>query len=123
MSAITLMSSTAGRIGQLVRMLGSDQSGEVIAAASAIKRTLRAAGVDMHAFADAAELALTSPLVPADDDTVALIRLCLDREDDLNDRERQFIHDLDRLRRREIKPSPRQEAWLISIFERLRGVR
>jgi hypothetical protein len=122
MTALTLTSSTAGRIGQLVRMLGSDKSGEVVAAASAIKRTLAGAGLDMHAFADAAEKALTPPLVP-DDDTVSLIRLCLDREDDLNDRERQFIHDLDRLRRRDIKPSPRQEAWLISIFERLRALR
>ena len=41
------------KLGKLIRMLSSDKDGEVLAAASAIKRTLAAEGSDIHALADA----------------------------------------------------------------------
>ncbi len=43
------------RIGQLVRLLSSDQVGEAGAAAQALTRTLIAAGLDIHEFSKLAE--------------------------------------------------------------------
>ena len=43
------------RVGQLLRMLGSDQPGEVVAAVGALRRTLVGAGVDLHDLAATVE--------------------------------------------------------------------
>jgi hypothetical protein len=42
-----------GKIGKLMRMLGSDKSGEVLAAVAALGRLLEAADMDFHSLADA----------------------------------------------------------------------
>jgi hypothetical protein len=52
---------TSRRIGQLIRMLSSDQAGERAAAAEALHRTLHKAGLDIHALADVAETGLRLP--------------------------------------------------------------
>jgi hypothetical protein len=44
--------STTERLRQLVRMLSSDQEGEVLSAARAINRTLKSNGLDIHFLAD-----------------------------------------------------------------------
>jgi hypothetical protein len=137
-NSVTLASSTAGRIGVLIHLLGSDKSGEVIAAASAIKRRLRGAGLDTHALANVTIKALTvtpprdddGDDIPADDpcdsaDDGAMLDFCLDRADALNDREFGFLDSLDRVRRlghERLKLSPKQHVWLYGIYERLRGV-
>jgi hypothetical protein len=128
MTAITMTSSAAGRLGQFIRPLDSDKSGEVVAAACAIKRTLAIAGLDLHDFAGLAERALAPPIAPDDDlgDISLIIRFCARRADELGDRERAFIADIDRLARRlgsRLQLSPKQGDWLNSIFERLRGLR
>jgi hypothetical protein len=41
----------ANKLASFVRLLSSDKDGEVIAAAHAIKRTLKAAGADIHTLA------------------------------------------------------------------------
>ncbi len=43
-----LPSAILPRVAQLLRMLGSDRDGEVVAAAGALRRTLAGAGVDLH---------------------------------------------------------------------------
>jgi hypothetical protein len=53
---------TGRRIGQLVRMLASDQPGEAGAAAQALNRALTAAGTDMHELARIAETGLRLPV-------------------------------------------------------------
>jgi hypothetical protein len=50
------------RIGQLIRMLSSDQPGEAAAAAQALNRTLADAGVDIHELAKVAETGLRLPM-------------------------------------------------------------
>jgi hypothetical protein len=45
----------AGKLGCLVRLLSSDRDGEVIAAARAIARMLKAHGADIHVLADRVE--------------------------------------------------------------------
>ena len=52
--------STSRRIGQFIRLLGSDQPGEVSAAAHAPNRTLISAGLDLYKLADAVETQLSS---------------------------------------------------------------
>jgi hypothetical protein len=53
---------TSRRIGQLIRMLSSDQPGEVTAAAQALNRALGAAGLDIHELAKVAETGLRLPV-------------------------------------------------------------
>ena len=48
------------RIGKLIRLLGSDKPGEVIAAVDALVRSLHAAGSDIHRLAEIAESGLSS---------------------------------------------------------------
>lgn len=43
---------TIARVARLIPMLSSDKAGEVVAAAAAIERTLKAAACDWHDFAD-----------------------------------------------------------------------
>jgi hypothetical protein len=50
------------RLGQLVRMLASDQPGEVANAAEALNRTLASAGLDIHDLAKLAETGLRLPV-------------------------------------------------------------
>jgi hypothetical protein len=132
MSAPVTMSSTAAsRIGQLVRLLGSDRNGEVIAAAMALQRTLRNAGADLHYLADVAERALQQPAIPPpapdvdqdDEDVADLVRFCAQNYAQLTDRERGFVGNMHALLRREggaFAPSEKQANWLHHIADRLR---
>jgi hypothetical protein len=52
------------RIGQLIRMLSSDQDGERAAAGQALNRTLASAGLDIHDLAKLAETGLRLPVSP-----------------------------------------------------------
>jgi len=131
--ALTLASSTASRIGQLVRLLGSDRSGEVVAAAAAIKRTLFVAGTDIHHLADIAERGLQSrpPIAPqlelADNgDVAAMIRFCINSRERLNDREVGFVRNMHHrllLVGDGFTPTEKQVAWLLGIHQRLRSQR
>jgi hypothetical protein len=49
------------QIGKLVRLLASDRDGEALAAVRAIRRSLAAAGLDIHALADAVDGASLQP--------------------------------------------------------------
>jgi hypothetical protein len=40
------------KVAKLVRLLGSDQDGEIVAAVAALRRTLGVAGIDLHDLAD-----------------------------------------------------------------------
>ena len=54
----------SGSAGQFVRLLGSNQDGEVIAACRALGRALEAAGRDFHWLADSVDRQLTIPVIP-----------------------------------------------------------
>ncbi len=53
MRALSIPDTIRPRVAQLVRLLGSDQDGEVVAAARAISRTLDGAGIDLSVLAAA----------------------------------------------------------------------
>ena len=50
-----LPESVLPRVGQLIRLLGSDQPGEVVAAVGALRRTLGGVGADLHDLAATVE--------------------------------------------------------------------
>jgi hypothetical protein len=64
------------RVGQLVRLLSSDQVGEAGAAALALNRAINAAGRDIHWLAEIVAAALAEP--PAEKADDALEWLCVD---------------------------------------------
>ena len=55
-------SPTMRRIGQLIKLLSSDQPGEAAAAAQALNKTLVSAGLDIHKLADVVETGLHLPV-------------------------------------------------------------
>jgi hypothetical protein len=122
-ATIRLSSSTAIRIGALVRLLGSDQPGEVVAAAGALVRALDHVGADVHVFADVVERALQHhpELLLADRGHgtplghSSLAHACWRRRLELTKREHDFVANMVRYRH----PSVRQAAWLIAIADRL----
>jgi hypothetical protein len=143
-AAVTLSSSAASRIGQLVRMLGSDQPGEVAAAVTALQRTLRSMGTDLHYLADVTERALIEPPplaapppppprprpyseTSADNAAAKIaeaISFCVFWKEDLTDKERGFIFSLYRSQRVHgdaFDPSEKQRKWLFDIEQRLRN--
>jgi len=114
----------APRIGQLIRLLGSDQDGEVVAAARALGRTLASVGEDFHSLADTIERsahisAVDSCNEPAATrecgDHRAMARWILNRGARLSTKEWSFVADM-AIRFGSL--SERQEAWLLAIYER-----
>jgi hypothetical protein len=116
MSALAVI---APRIGQLIRLLGSNQDGEVVAAARALGRTLASVNADFHSLAAAierSEPALTSRR----QNWRAVARWLIESGARFNEKEQAFV--------REMTTWPgelteRQEAWLRRIFERVSATR
>jgi hypothetical protein len=134
---VILASSAAHRVGRLIRLLGSDQPGEVVSAAAALERTLVTAGTDLHRLADIAEKRLVKqeprslpprrpapPRPPADDsDVAAMVRFCAFPGNTMSERDRAFIQSLERLVWQfgsRFDVSDKQKIWLLSIYQRLR---
>jgi hypothetical protein len=108
------------RVGQLVRLLSSDQVGEAGAAALALNRAINAAGRDIYWLAEIVEAALPDApaLVPLDDDCgdwKSVARFCLSHRDALPERDAEFVASI--LRYRTL--TPKQHAWLTDIRERI----
>jgi hypothetical protein len=94
------------KIGKLIRLLGSDKAGEVVAAAAALRRSLAAGGRDLHDLAEAAEAGLQhphtrlqprtswSPPLPSLRDWQAMAWYAHYHADILNWQEREFVADM-----------------------------
>jgi hypothetical protein len=105
----------APRIGQLIRLLGSDQDGEVVAAARALGRTLASVGEDFHTLADTIERSAPAAHRGCEDHR-AIARWLLDSGARLSPKEWSFVADM---ANRFGSLSERQEAWLQAIYERV----
>ena len=115
-------------LAKLVRLLSSDKDGEVLAAALAIKRTLAAEGSDIHALADALcrpqpqqkeEPQRPPPPPPGEDDWHAMSCECQAHGERLSQREQDFVDDMVRWTVFR-EPTEKQQAWLLSIYRRVR---
>jgi hypothetical protein len=114
--------AAVSKVPLLIPLLGSDKDGEVVAAARAIGRTLRAEGRDFHDLARALERNSTDNQqnggVPHRD-WRAELKFCAQNLRHLNGRERDFIVSLsESVHWRE--PSQKQTSWLGDIAEKLR---
>jgi hypothetical protein len=113
--AATALAVIAPRIGQLIRLLGSDQDWEVVAAARALGRTLASVGADFHSLA--ATIESSAPAATRErDDHRAMARWLLNSGARLSPKEWSFVTDM---ANRFGSLSERQEAWLLAIFERV----
>ena len=114
----------ANRLAKLVRLLTSDRDGEVVAAARSINRTLKSAGLDIHALA--AEIENSGPAAGRGEatnnkqlDWHAIACECAGHDDRLRDhRERVFVQDMLRWTKLGGKPTEKQARWLRSIYIR-----
>ncbi len=114
---------TDPKIAKLVRLLGSDKPGEVVAAAAAIGRTLKSNGRDWHDLSHACEhisvRAASRVVRPAPTAFGDLARFCRDNDRGrLGPAERQFVLDMVR-RGFNWSPTAKQRAWLDAIAVRL----
>ena len=107
-----------GRIGKLILLLSSNQPGEVVAAASAIGRTLQAEGKTWHDLAST----ITALPAPANDDETRKKETCEQvfsraLELDLSDWEQSFVKSVRRYWRRNGYITPKQGKVLQDIFD------
>ena len=115
-TALAIARETRSKLAQLVRLLSSDQPGEIVAAARAIGRTLRAVGKDFHDLAALIENPSMGELQPAPMPWAAMASFCAATPHRLNERELDFISNMSSLHR---EPTPAQKNWLIAIYEKL----
>ena len=111
------------KLGKLIRLLSSDRDGEVLAAASAIKRMLAAEGSDIHALADT--LCRPQPQRreesrrPRHEDSNDWHGIaCECQAHGLSRREQNFVADMVAWTAFR-EPTQKQQAWLLSIHRRV----
>ena len=136
------------RIALIIRLLGSDKDGEILAATAALKRTLASAGTDIHGLAygienlgkgisneerkkiwDAAVQHTENRLHGADDfidstgkptwEAVALF--CQRNKQRLDTRHHQFIDDMASRTVWGHEPTEKQHKYLFALFLKLGG--
>jgi hypothetical protein len=127
MTARILDPQTCERIVKLLGMAGSKHDGEVVNAARAADRLLRARGL---CWDDVICVPCLEPGPPPDPDPAHFdfdfddldwtdaVGLCLARRHELRPRDRHFVESLNEWCG---TPTSRQLAWLKDIFERLGG--
>jgi hypothetical protein len=133
----------ASRLGKLIRLLGSNSDGEVVAAARSLERILKTAGLDLHVLAESitsdkkfseedgleiyqrgfrdgqAEKRGDRFKDVDDDDWLEIAEFCEARKHRLRSREAGFVRGMVDLTRDGRTPSPKQAKWLRSIYDRL----
>ena len=112
------------KVALLIPLLGSDQDGEVLSAARAIERTLKAAGRDWHDLVHiitAPSMAAAHPQPPAEIRTpYDVAAWCAKHNERLSYRERAFVQDMLGRLLWNGTATDKQSAWLRAIYIRLR---
>jgi hypothetical protein len=141
----TLAVPRADRLAKLVRLLASDNDGEVIATRNAILRLLGDEGQDLHDLADLLTAENSGPtpgdveaayregyrdgvhdageseLLPAQGMSWhEQARFCAERADRLKEYERDFVEQMVRWTGRGREPSEKQGRWLDALYNRLK---
>jgi hypothetical protein len=129
---MTTFANIAPTTAKLLRLLGSDKPGEIIASVHALRRVLGSVNLDLHDLATMVEGAARREIprveMTADnpfsrmhkastrrDVARAMLRRCGECSDLLSAKEIAFIRTLTTWRG---EPSARQLAWLSSLYER-----
>jgi hypothetical protein len=113
----------AAKLGKLIRLLASDQPGEVLGAAQALRRVLEAEGLDLHDLAHVLETAAAPPLTSGPDiDWVGVAYYCLEVGHGLlNQREHDFVANMAAGLPRWREPTEKQARWLQAIATKVRA--
>lgn len=124
---MSALAPIADKLGKLLRLLSSDRDGEVVAAARGIERTLKNAGLDIHALAAAVEgdgARRDAGHSSGSGDRLswhAIACECAAKPNRLRDqKERDFVADMVRWTVRGGEPTEKQAKWLRSIYVRAR---
>jgi hypothetical protein len=126
---MNLTPSARVALAKQIRLLASNHDGEVLAAARAIGRSLKAAGHDLHDMAQ--EFVETPSAAPApsggfrdpfgDDDGdpgwETMVEVCVRNPGRFTVKEREFLASMECWRG---EPTERQSAWLAALFKRAR---
>ena len=115
--------ATAERFGKLLRLLSSDKDGEILAAVSAIKRTLENEKLDIHALADAITAGVGSQPIRRENREPSwhdVAEACAVHAERLRPNEQNFVRDMVRRTVHGGEPTEKQAAWLRSIYARCR---
>lgn len=131
------LKTTGKKLAPLIRLLASDQAGEVVAAAAGIARVLRAAGCDLNDLADEIIAVAEAPRASeatchgqhqdtaANDDPEAarwfdaLTKLWSRGQSVLAERDLGFLRNVWAKAQRGISPSHAQQKWIRDIEEKL----
>jgi hypothetical protein len=115
------------KLALLIPLLASDKDGEVIAAVTAIRKTLAGTGSDLHELARA--ISAPTQIVyktvfreaerPAGE-WAAKANYCNAARDALAPKEREFVADMAVRLQHMREPTEKQAAWLDAIFHRLK---
>ncbi len=108
------------KLERLVPRLGSDSDGEVIATVRAIGRTLAGSNLDWHDLAAALKAPDRREPPAGLRDLLAVAVWCRDRAAHLNGREANFVATVARQLAAGRPISPKQRAWLATIYDALR---
>jgi hypothetical protein len=145
MLAMTIDAAAADRLSKLLRMLSSNQPGEIVNAARALMRTLESAGSDIHELVErlikggklsdadmqrlyeagytdgrrAAESNQPATFEDVEPNWHQIAKECMERERFRDSREREFVEDMVKWTVYR-KPSEKQGKWLHSIWMRRR---
>jgi hypothetical protein len=119
---MTLPPALLPALAKLVRLLGTDKDGELVAAVHAMKRVLAGSGNNLHDLAAVIEAPSVVPGTPRDDDEFLLpcrgmVATCSRHAECFTTKEREFLRSLARWRG---KPTPKQIGWLLALYERVR---
>jgi len=124
---MSALSTVTSKLSKLIPLLGSDQPGEVVAAATAIYRTLQSAGCDFHDLV--AVIEKPSPAAGRsrrdfhsglEVDPLEMAEFCCRHMAILKDKERLFVQQMQRNAALGWRISERQEKWLADIYTKLR---
>jgi hypothetical protein len=105
------LTAVAPRVGQLIRLLGSSQDGEALAACRALGRVLASAGGDFHELADCIEAQAAPATV---DDWHAQARWLDERAESLTRTDRVFVQSL---LAGSDEPTKKQKTRLRALYE------
>lgn len=111
------LAAIAPKLQKLIPRLASDHDGEVVATVAAIRRTLEAAGLDLHDLT--AALVIVEPTPPAQIDGPEMLRQVIETPDFApSDWERSFLAGCMRRVRQKGALTPKQAEVLREIYLR-----